>query len=238
MLRSEFGVDVKLFAEVGSTQAIAATGAETAEVAMSTRATTAQDRAGFPGKRFEEVQVGTQVVAMVIPRDVWSTGLRAVTKEQAQRIYEGRVKNWKELGGEDRAIKFYNVPRGHGIWELFVTWLYGEVRRAPLGNFETVANAEDARASVEFNAGAMSLLAPQFIDGKAVFALAIKQTDGSVVGPNPEEIANRKYPLARPLFLVAADKPTGGIKKLFDFMITPRGQELVAKAGFLPVIAP
>ena len=194
VLRTEFGVEVKLFAEVGSTQAIAAIGAETAEVAMSTRQTTAEDRAGFPAKRFEEVQVGTQVVAMVVPRDVWSTGVRAITKEQALGIYQGRIKNWKEVGGDDRAIKFYNVRRGDGIWELFVTWLYTDVRRAPLGNFETVSSAEDARTAVEFNSGAMSLLAPKFVDGKALFALGIKQADGSVVGPDSEAIASRRVP--------------------------------------------
>ena len=237
ILRSEFGIEVKLFAEVGSTQAIEMIGSELAEVALSTRPVTAEDRAGYPAKRFEEVQVGTQVVALVVSRDVWVGGVRALSKEQAVAIYQGRTKNWKALGGEDRPLKFYNVQRGQGIWELFATWMYGDTRRAPLGKFELVTSAEDTRNTVEFNAGSMSLLSPKYIDGKGLFALGIKLPDGSVVEPTPEAIASRKYPLARPLFLVSADKPTGGVKKLFDFMVTPRGQQLVAKAGFLPIVA-
>jgi phosphate transport system substrate-binding protein len=238
VLRNELGVEIRLFSELGSSQAIVAVGAETAEVAMATRALTAGDRASYPEKHFDEVQIGMQVVALAVPVDVWNTGVRAVSKEQAIGIYEGTLQNWKALGGEDRRIKFYNVRQGQGIWELFVLWLYGDVRRAPLGKFEMVNSAEDARSSVEFNAGSMSLLAPKYIDGKAVFALALKLGDGSIIEPKREACLSGKYPLARPLYLICGEKPTGPVKKLFDFMVSPKGQEFVQKAGFLPMTAP
>jgi phosphate transport system substrate-binding protein len=236
VLRSETGVEIRLFSDLGSTQAITSVGAETAEVAMSTRALTAEDRASYPEKHFDEVQIGMQVVALAVPVDVWNAGVRALTKEQAIGIYEGTLRNWKQLGGEDRRIKFYNVRPGQGIWEVFVLWLYGDIRRAPLGKFEIMNSAEDARNSVEFNAGSMSLLAPKYIDGKALFALGLKLTDGNVVEPKREALLSGKYPLARPLYLICGEKPTGGVKKLFDFMVTPKGQEFVQKAGFLPIV--
>jgi phosphate transport system substrate-binding protein len=234
ILRAELEIEVKFFGEGGSSQAISAVGARTADVAMATRALTAEDRANFPERRLEELQIGTQALVCIVPRDVWAAGVRALTQAQVVAIYEGGIKNWTALGGEDRPIKFYTPQRGHGVWELFVTWLYGDIRRAPLGKgLETVPTAKDARDLVEFNAGSLSIAPPQYADGKSVFGLALKMSDGTIVEPTTQNITSGKYPVARPLVLVA-EKPTGATRKFFDFMVSPRGQELVAKAGFLP----
>jgi phosphate transport system substrate-binding protein len=234
LLRSDLDIDLKFF-EGGGTQAIMAVGARTADVALATRALSAEDRANFPERRLEEVQIGTQALVFIVPRDVWTAGVHVISQEQVAGIYEGTIKNWSALGGEDRAIKFFTPQRGHGVWELFVTWLYGDIRRAPLGKgLETVATPKDARDLVEFNAGGLSVAPPQYADRKTVFPLGLKMPNGNVVEPTPENIAAGKYPVTRPLVLVS-EKPTGAIRKLFDFMLTSRGQEFVVKAGFLPV---
>jgi phosphate transport system substrate-binding protein len=235
VLRSEFGIEVKFVAEGGSTQAIVAVGAESADVAMATRALTAEDRANFPERRFEEIQIGTQALAVVVPRDVWNSGVRALTQAQLVAIYEGDIRSWKQVGGEDRPIKFYSPERGRGIWEFLVTWLYGDIRRAPIGKgSETVSNPRDARDLLEFNAGSLAIAPPQFADGKSVFALALQLANGEIVEPNLPNIVSGKYPLARPLVLVSGDRPTGAVKKLFDLMLSPRGQQFLTKAGFVP----
>ncbi|MDB6150036.1 MAG: transporter binding lipoprotein, partial [Chthoniobacter sp.] len=126
-LRDE-GVELKIVNEGGSTAAIYAVGARAADVALTTRKLNASDRAAAPDRRFEEFQIGVQVVAVIVPRDVWESGVRSLTRAQLLRIYEGEITNWKEVGGEDRKIRFYNSDRGRGIWEIFVQWLYGDPR--------------------------------------------------------------------------------------------------------------
>jgi phosphate transport system substrate-binding protein len=236
VMRDNFGVDMKFFAEGGSSLAVMAVGTRTAEVGMATRALTAEDRANFPERRLDELQIGTQALVCIVPRDVWDAGVHALTQDQVMGIYEGAIKNWSRVGGEDRVIKFYSPDRGRGVWELFVTWLYGDIRRAPLGKgLETVPTAKDARDLVEFNAGSLSIAPPQYADRKSVFALGLKKPDGSIVEPSQENISSGKYPVTRPLILVAGERPTGAVKKLFDFMISPEGQQIVSKAGFVPV---
>ncbi|HEX5175933.1 MAG TPA: substrate-binding domain-containing protein, partial [Chthoniobacteraceae bacterium] len=157
ILREQYGIELRLLAEGGSSQAILSVGAGTADVAMSTRALTAEDRAGFPARRFHEERVGMQALAVIVPRDVWVGGVHALKQEQLVGIHEGDIKNWQQVGGEDRAIEVYSPERGHGTWEFYVTWLYGDLRRAPLGKaVETVSNPKGARDIVEFNAGSMS----------------------------------------------------------------------------------
>ena len=81
--------------------------------------------------------------------------------------------------------------------------------------------------------GALSQLSSSWADGKRTFALGIKMDDGTVVEPTNENIASKKYPLSRPLFLLSNGKPAGDAKTLVDFMLGQRGQELVKKHGYL-----
>jgi phosphate transport system substrate-binding protein len=239
ILREQYGVEMRLLPEGGSSQAILSVGAGTADVAMSTRALTAEDRANFPSARFAEERIGMQALAVIVPRDVWAAGVRALKQEQLIGIHEGDIKNWQQVGGEDRAIKVYSPERGHGTWEFYVTWLYGDIRRAPLGKaVETVATPKGARDIVEFNAGSMSIAPPQYADGKNVFALGIVSPKGEVIEPSVENVLSGKYPLARPLVLITGDRPTGGTKKLFDLMRSPKGVELLSKTGFIPATEP
>lgn len=238
VVRTELGLELKVQTE-SSTAAIRAAGAGTADVAMSIRPLTAEDRSGFPERRLTEVLIGTQALVFIVAPDVWQSGVRSITKAQALAIYEGDTTNWKPLGGADQPIKFYNPVRGHGVWEVLATWLYGDLRKAPLGKTkDTVTSGRDARNSVEFNAASLSIAAPRWADGKAVFALAVQDDKGAVIEPTLENIQTHRYPLERPLYLVSGHRPSGAIKKFFNFMLSPAGQDLVKQADFIPLKDP
>ena len=54
-----------------------------------------------------------------------------------------------------------------------------------------------------------------------------------MVEPTEANIANKKYPLSRPLFLLTKGEPEGAAKTLVDFLLSDRGQDLVKKHGYL-----
>jgi ABC-type phosphate transport system substrate-binding protein len=150
-------------------------------------------------------------------------------------IYEGRTKNWQVLGGEDRPIKFYNPEQGKGLWEPFVTWVYGDLRKAGLGSaFETVASGEEARNSVEFNGGSISVAPIGLVDSKAIFALALKDDTGKVIAPEMESIVKQRYPLSRPIVAIAGQRPTGNLRKMLDYLQTPEAHEILKQHGLVP----
>lgn len=235
-VRDELGIDLQVHGEGGSSAGLVSVGAGVANLAMTVRPIEAADRAMFPAATFDEVQIGWQVLVPAVARDVWESGVRGLTKEQLLGIYEGNIQSWKQVGGTDTPIKFYNPKRGRGVWELFVTWLYKDQRLAQLGDrFETVVSYKDGRDSVEFNLGSLTLLPPSFINDKTVFALGLKQADGKVAYPVPTTLAAKEYPLARPLFLVAGRRLAGVPKSLVDFMLSPPGQDAIASLHFLPI---
>ena len=235
-LKSELGVEIRLSSEGGSTGGFVAVGSEAAQLGLLTRALEASDRAVFPARSFDQAQIGWHVLVPGVAHDVWESGIQTITKEQMVKIYEGDIRNWKQLGGPDEAIKFYNPKRGRGVWEMFAEWLYKTQNRAPLGEkFETVVTYEDGRNSVEFNAGSITLLPPNFTDGKSAHALGIKEPDGSILTPTIEALTADKYPMARPLMVISGRRFAGDARKVVDLLLTPRGQAMVKSQGFVPI---
>jgi phosphate transport system substrate-binding protein len=235
-LKKELGIEVRLITEGGSTGGITAVGGEAAQLGLLTRKLEASDRAVFPACSFDEVQIGWLALVPGVAHDVWESGIHALSREQMVKIYEGDVRNWKQIGGLDEAIKFYNPKRGRGVWELFAEWLYTRQNNAPLGEkFETVVSYKDGRDSVEFNAGSMTLLAPDFTDGKNVHALPIKEPNGSTTEPTIETLSAGKYPLSRPLMIISGRRFAGDARHVVDFLLSPRGQAMVKSQGFVPI---
>ena len=233
ILRSENNIQVQIVPGAGISAALMALEEQKADVVMVSRAIVPADHADHPAITFNEIQIGEQIVAFGVARDVWAGGVHALTREQLKAIYESKITNWRAVGGADQKIAFFNFEEGQsGVWELFAQWLYGDTRRAPAGRFQVVSTFAEARDTVEFTAGAMVLISPLLVDGQRSFALAIKEADGKTLEPTPQAALAKTYPLARPLLLVTNDKPTGRTKVLVDFLLSARGQELLKKRGF------
>lgn len=228
------GIEIKIGEECGSTQAVAAMGAGEIDIALLGRALTVEEQAAYPDKHFHELQIGAHVVAVIVSRTIWESGVRALTREQVAALYEGKAPSWKQFGGEDRTPKFFEVAHGRGVWEIFATWLYGDFRKAPAVSWEVVANGAEAQNAVQFRSGAVSVAALRWADRREVFPLAIIQDAAEVVEPTAANVAAGKYPLARPVFLVLGDKPMGARRKVLEFFGSEKGQAILAENDLLP----
>jgi phosphate transport system substrate-binding protein len=237
-LKKEFGIEFKVVTEGGSAAGIAGVGAEVVDIGLSTRTISGEERAAFPDKRFIETKIGAQAVFVVVPEEIWQAGVRRLSRKQLVAIYERRVKNWKELGGPDRDIVFYNRPggfSGRGVWDVFVIWLYEDVRKAPLSKADVLETPDEVRDTVEFNGGAISLLEAGEMPKAGLKAIPLELDNGNLVEPTNANIASGKYPLSRPLLIVTTGKATGLIKKLLEYMVGEKGQAAVEKAGHVPL---
>jgi len=202
-------------------------------IALCSREVTPVDRADYPAMQFNEIPIGVQLVAMVVSRDVWEGGIRSLSTNQIRGIYEGRIKNWKEVGGPDVKIKMFLNEPGRGQWEIFVQWLYGEIKKAPLWHGPTVKEAQETLNILEFTPGGISLVPARFADNNVAYALAVQDEEKNLVEPTVVNVLKDKYPLSRPLILVINDKPTGAIKVIVDFMVSERGQAFVKQYGYV-----
>lgn len=233
ILRVEQKLDIQVDTQGGSTGGISMLGDGLVQLGMISKHVSDEERAKYPTARFKEIQIGEDAVALIVSKDVWDGGVRALTKQQVRNIYEGRITNWKDVGGKLQRIAFFNKEPGRGTWEVFAHWLYGSAKAAPQVSFPEVGGNEETRNKVASTRGALSQLSSSWADGKRVFALGLKMDDGTIIEAVPANIANRSYPLSRPLFLLTNGEPTGTAKTLVDFMLSARGQDLVKKHGYL-----
>ncbi len=234
ILRKERGLVIQVDTQGGSSGGMAALGEGRAEMAMVSRPLIDEDRAHYPKARFQATRIGEDGVALVVSRDVWQGGIHTLTKAQLRGLYEGRVKNWKEIGGPDRRVVFFNKEAGRGTWEVFARWLYGDPKAAPLVNLPEVGSNEEGRSKVTATPGSISQLSAAWADGQHIFAVGI-QEGGRTVSPTPAAVLDGSYPLSRPLMLVTNGPPQGAAKILIDLLVSPRGQALVRKNGYEPI---
>jgi phosphate transport system substrate-binding protein len=199
---------------------------------MLSKPVTDDDRKKYPKVNFVVTEIGRDAVALIVSADVYNGGVRALSKQQARDIYEGKITNWKAVGGPDRRIVFFNKEPGRGTWEQFAHWAYGDAKKAPRVSHPEVGGNEETRNKVAGTKGAISQLSASWAVGN-VKALGIRLDDGSVVQPTAAEVVSGRYPMARPLFFVTNGPPRGEAKTFIDYVLSARGQELVRKHGYL-----
>ncbi len=232
-LRAERKMDIQVDTQGGSSGGISMLGEGLVQVGMASKHVSNDDRAKFPKVKFHETHIGEDAVALIVSKDVWDGGVHELTKQQVKDIYEGRTANWKDVGGKAQKIVFLNKEPGRGTWEVFAHWAYGDPKKAPQVSLPEVGGNEETRNKVGSTRGAISQLSSAWADGKKVFALGIKGDDGKAVLPSNDNIASHAYPMSRPLFVLTNGEPTGNAKVLVEYLLSPAGQALVRKHGYL-----
>lgn len=231
-LRAEKRMEITVDVQGGSSGGISGVGDGSIDVGMSSKPVLDDDRQKYPKVQFVTTEIGRDAVALVVSADVYNGGVHALTKAQIRDIYEGKITNWKQVGGPDRRIAFFNKEPGRGTWEVFAHWLYGDPKKAPPVSHPEVGGNEETRNKVASTRGAVSQLSASWATGN-VRALSIKLDDGTIASPVAAEIVSGRYPMARPLYFVTNGAPAGQAKAFIDFVLSPRGQELVKKHGYL-----
>lgn len=236
ILTAEKGWEILVDSQGGSSGGITALAEGFADIAMSSKPVSDEDRAKYPAVDFRAHAIGWDGVALVVSRPVWDGGVRAVTREQIRGIYEGQIKNWKELGGPDRRIVFYNKEPGRGTWEVFADWLYDGHKNAPLVSHPEVGANEEARQKVSSHPSAMTQLSFAWVENSGrIKALSILAPDGSSIAPGTETIRAGRYPLTRPLYLITNGEPSKPAREFIDFLLSERGRKIIRKNGYLPL---
>jgi phosphate transport system substrate-binding protein len=157
--------------------------------------------------------------------------VQELTLKQLSDIYQGNIKNWKELGGNDVAITVYGRENSSGTYVYF----HDEVVKG------------DYAASVQTLPGTAAVVNAVKKDvngigyGGAAYAVGVKyakvKKDANAAGysPTPESIAKNEYPITRYLYMYLRNRPTGETKKYIDWILGTEGQRVVTEIGYFPV---
>lgn len=185
-----------------------------------------QERRGQPAV---EHAVALDGIAVYVHKD---NPVESLTLDQIRRIYEGEIRNWKEVGGADGRIVLYSRENNSGTYAFFK---------------EEVLKDEDFAAEAQTLPGTAAVVNavsrdPQAIGyGGIAFSAGIravpvrKDAEAPAVEPTLETVTSGTYPISRKLYMYTAGEPTGAVAEFLKFTLSPEGQAIASKAGYYPL---
>jgi phosphate transport system substrate-binding protein len=149
-----------------------------------------------------------------------------LTFNQLKNIYIGDIYNWKSVGGIDTLIRPVTRNPNSGTYLYFKDHIldaeeYGE-------NSLIIPTTREIVKYVEQNRNAIGY-------GGMGYTGKIKHIKIDGVEPSETNVRNDTYPIIRYLHFFTSKTPGGEIKRFIDWVLSPAGQEVVRKTGFIPL---
>ena len=159
--------------------------------------------------------------------------VNSITLEQVKAIYEGRVKNWKELGGPDQPLELHaRKSKNSGVGRTLRELAFGDFEKEFVAHTYHPSSGPLEKA-VEANINAVGVTG---ISSARKRKVKVMQLGG--VEPSYENIRSGSYQLYRPLYI--AFNPNNPrhreIKKFIDFAHSRQGREIIREQGAVPYL--
>jgi phosphate transport system substrate-binding protein len=178
---------------------------------------------------------GVRPVAHVVAYDALipvvhpNNKVKDLSIDQLSQIYQGKITNWKEVGGEDLKIVVISRDSSSGTFESWDHFIMKKAKVTPRA--QMMASNGAIVTAIAKNRYAISYLGIGYIN-KSVKPIQINGVAGSV-----QTVLSQKYPLARELYMYTNGEPTGEVAKFISFVKSAQGQNIVKKVGFVPLAA-
>jgi phosphate transport system substrate-binding protein len=158
-----------------------------------------------------------------------SNPIGELTVAQVREIYEGKITNWRDLGGPNVNIVKLSRDSSSGTYETFEGLVMAGARIA--SDTEYVGSNSQAKQRVQNTKGAIAYVGLGFVDD-SVKALKING-----VHPDHSTVASGRYPIARPLFMFTNGYPELGshLHAFVTLHLSRKGQDIIEEIGFVPV---
>lgn len=182
------------------------------------------------GKRPTEYKVCLDGLSVYVNTE---NPLNELTIEQLDGLFSGKVRNWKEIGGNDAPVTLYSRENSSGTYEFFK---------------EHVLKGKDFAATAQTMPGTAAVLQAVAKDkngigyGGAAYGagakhLLIKRDDSTPgIEPSKETVLNGTYPIWRYLYIYvnpALDK--GQVAAYLKWIRSDEGQKVVEDIGYYPL---
>lgn len=222
----------------GSGTGIAALVNGTVDIANASRQIKAEeiDQAKANGVDPVEHIIARDAIAVIVNPE---NRVNELTLQQISDIYSGKIRNWSEVGGEDRPIVRLSRETNSGTHVYFLETVLrlGNSEDKTLFSTDTLLlpSSEGIIAEVRQNPNAIGYDGLGYVP-KDLKTIAIAETDGGAyVLPSIATVNDKTYAIARDLYMYTDGEPTGHIKEYLDWILSEEAQQIVADLGFVPV---
>ena len=178
---------------------------------------------------------GVKPVAHVVAKDALTPVVHPKNKvtnlsiDQLSQVYQGKITNWKELGGEDLKIVVISRDSSSGTFESWDHFVMKKAKVTPKA--QMLASNGALVTAVAKNRYAIAYLGIGYVN-KSVKPLQVNGINASI-----QTALSNEYPLSRELYMYTNGEPTGDVAKFIAFVKSAEGQKIVVKEGFVPLVA-
>jgi phosphate transport system substrate-binding protein len=164
-----------------------------------------------------------------------------ITYQQLRNIYSGKTAYWNTLGWHEggRIIAFQR-PEGSGsqtgLQRLIMADLPVQVPQ-PLPDPALIGtNSLMKQVSARWQGVQPAIGYSYRFYATTMYANPdVKLLKINGIEPSIENIRNGSYPFIGDFYAVTSGEPTGNIKLLIDWILSPQGQEIIEKTGYTPL---
>ncbi len=232
-----FGDDVGsyLISSTASGDAFEALQSKEAQIGMSSRRITDNEASSLENAGAGNMVAPNQEHIVAIDSIVVITHpdnpVSSIGMDDLANIYTGRITNWSQLGGPDKAISVVDRPSEAGTRSVFAERVFGR-------DTNVLASAKIAQDNTEManlvsdDEGAIGYTGFAFQRGTK--ALTLVNECGIGMQPDAFSARTEEYALQRRLYLYnRADMDSEPAQQFIDYAMSPEADELITKAGFI-----
>lgn len=179
------------------------------------------------GRAYKEVIIANDALSVIVnPQNKVSK----LTREQLEGIFTGKIKNWKEVGGDDMLIVVYSRETSSGTYEFFKEHVMNRKNYA-----SSVLNMPATGAiiqSVSQTKGAIGYVGLAYVT-KEVKDIAVSYDGKTFTQASIANAKNKTYPVVRPLYFYYPISKEAMVKPFVDFVLSDEGQKIVDQIGYI-----
>ncbi|MGL4954780.1 MAG: phosphate ABC transporter substrate-binding protein, partial [Cetobacterium sp.] len=186
----------------------------TADIGMASRNIKEKElqTAADKGLKLKEVVLGYDGITVIVNEN---NKLDNVNHLDLAKIFRGEITNWKELGGDDATIVVLSRDSSSGTHEFFKEHIIREEntkKDAEYGrNTLYMPSNEAIKQEAKNNKYAVGYIGMGYMD-KSVKSLKVDSVE-----PNVQNVADKKYPIAREIYWYVIDTDNKDVNGLVDF---------------------
>ena len=204
----------------GSSAGIEQVAIEIVDIGMSSR--------DLKGEELEqgliEFPIAIDAIAIIVnPKN----NIRNLTEEQARSVFSGKVRNWKQIGGNDEEIIVVNRDEASGTREAFKKIVMGEDDF--LKEAVVQPGSGQVRSIIASTPGAIGYISMGYVTSD------VNSLIYNGIEPKKENVLNGNYKIQRKLHLFTKGQPGGLEKEFIDFILSTKVQEEIIGVEFIPI---
>ena len=150
-----------------------------------------------------------------------------LTIDQLSQIYQGSIRNWKEVGGDNLAIVVISRDSSSGTFESWGHLVLHGAKVTPRAQMQASSGA--IVQAVSKNKYAIGYIGIGYLNR------TVKPLTVNGVAATTQNALAKTYPVARPLYMITAGEPRGETGSFIKFVLSREGQKIVEKTGFVPL---